>query len=86
MHQAAMLEFLGFVLRQLIDFPEEMILVKTDGGSKKTIFKVRLRQSDIGKVVGKQGHTIIAIRHLLATTAARHGEKALLEIVEPPAG
>ncbi len=84
MHQAAMLEFLGYVLRQLIDFPEEMILVKTEAGPKKAVFKLRLRQSDIGKVVGKHGHTIIAIRNLLAAAAARHGERALLEIVEPP--
>ncbi len=85
MHHAAMLEFLTYVLRQLIDFPEEMILVKTEGGPKKTVFKVRLRQSDIGKIVGKHGQTIIAIRNLLAAAAARHGERALLEIIEPPA-
>ena len=82
MHQAAMQEFLGYVLGKLIDFPEEMILVKVEGGPKKSIFKVRLRQSDIGKIVGKHGHTIIAIRNLLAAAAARHGERALLEIVE----
>jgi predicted RNA-binding protein YlqC (UPF0109 family) len=39
-------------------------------------------------VIGKHGHTIIAIRNLLAAGAARHGEKAMLEIVEdaPPPG
>jgi hypothetical protein len=73
--------FLDYVLRQLIDFPEEMILVRVDA-PKKTTFKVRLRQSDVGKVIGKHGHTIIAIRNLLAAGAARHGEKAVLEIVE----
>jgi predicted RNA-binding protein YlqC (UPF0109 family) len=81
MHQAAMHEFLDYVLRQLIDFPEEMVLVKIEG-NRKTTFKLRLRQSDVGKVIGKHGHTIIAIRNLLSAAAGRQGEKAFLEIVE----
>jgi len=81
MHRAAMHEFLDYVLRQLIDYPEEMVLLKVEG-NRRTTFRVRLRQSDVGKVIGKHGHTIIAIRNLLGAAAARQGEKALLEIIE----
>lgn len=77
-----MQEFLDYVLRQLIDYPEEMVLTRHEG-NKRTVFHVRLRQSDIGKVIGKHGQTIIAIRNLLAAAAARHGERAQLEIIEP---
>ena len=77
----AMQEFLEFVLRQLIDFPDEMVLTCSEA-NRKTIFKVRLRQSDIGKVVGKHGQTILAIRNLLNAAAARHGSKAVFEIIE----
>lgn len=76
-----MQEFLDYVIRNLIDFPDEMVLTKVES-PKKVLFLLRLRQSDIGKVIGKHGHTIIAIRNILAAAAARHGEKALLEIVE----
>jgi len=76
-----MQEFLEFVLRQLIDYPDEMILTRQEA-PKKTIFRLRLRQSDIGKVVGKHGATIASIRTLLNAAASRHGEKALLEIIE----
>ena len=76
-----MQEFLEFVLPKLVDFPDEMVLT-TSEANKKTIFKVRLRQSDIGKVVGKQGQTILAIRNILNAAAARFGEKAAFEIVE----
>ena len=89
MHQDAMHEFLDYVLCQLIDYPEEMVLIQTEGDARKAAFKLRLRQSDVGKVIGKQGHTIIAIRNLLAAAAARYGEKAVLDIVEengPPDG
>ena len=76
-----MQEFLDFILRQLIDYPEEMVLTRHEG-NKRTTFELRLRKSDIGKVIGKHGQTIIAIRNLLAAAAARHGERAYLEIVE----
>ena len=76
-----MQEFLDFVLRQLIDYPEEMIITKSEG-PKKTIFKLQLRKSDIGKVIGKHGQTIGAIRNLLSAAAARHGQRAVLDIVE----
>jgi predicted RNA-binding protein YlqC (UPF0109 family) len=81
MHRDAMQEFLEYILRLLIEYPDEMVLTKVDA-PRKTIFKLQLRQSDVGKVIGKHGHTIIAIRNLLAAAAARHGEKAMLEIVE----
>lgn len=74
-------EFLKFVLPHLIDYPEEVVLTKEEG-NKRTMFRLQLRQSDIGKVIGKHGQTIIAIRNLLAAGAARHGERAQLEIVE----
>jgi hypothetical protein len=74
-------EFLAFVLKQLVDYPDEMVLVRSVSG-KRVTFRLRLRQSDVGKVIGKHGQTIIAIRNLLNAAAARHGEKATLEIVE----
>jgi predicted RNA-binding protein YlqC (UPF0109 family) len=76
-----MQEFLDFVLRQLIDFPDEMILSKVEI-NRKLVFRLQLRKTDVGKVIGKHGQTIIAIRNLLSAAAARHGQKAILEIVE----
>ena len=74
-------EFLEYVIRQLIEYPEEMVLSKVEA-PKKVIFRLQLRQSDIGKVIGKHGHTIDAIRNLLGAAAARHGQRVTLQIVE----
>ena len=76
-----MQEFLEFVIRHLVDFPDEMVLT-TSEANKRTIFKLRVRQSDIGKVVGKHGQTILAIRNILNAAATRIGQKAVFEIVE----
>jgi uncharacterized protein len=77
--------FLDYVLRQLIEFPDELVILKDDA-PKKTVYRVQVRQSDIGKVVGKHGSTIAAIRNLVAAAAAKHGNRATVEIMEdhPP--
>lgn len=74
-------EFLEFVIRKLIDYPDEMVLTRHEA-PRKIIFNLRLRQSDVGKVIGKHGHTIAAIRDLLNAAASRHDQRATLEIVE----
>src|SRR2546425_87965 len=46
-----------------------MVITKVES-PRKVVFRLRLRQSDIGKVIGKHGHTIAAIRNLLGAGAA----------------
>ena len=74
-------QFLEFIIRQLVEFPDEMMLSEIPSG-KMTIFRVQLRQTDVGRIIGRNGQTIQAIRALLASSAARHGQRATLEIEE----
>ena len=76
-----MKEFLEFVIRQLVEFPDDMVLTEIPGG-KTTIFKLQLRQTDIGRIIGRNGQTIQSIRALLSSSASRHNQRATLEIVE----
>ena len=72
-------EFLRYVIGNLIENPDEMVLTHTETPRKIT-FRLKLRKTEVGKVIGKQGRTIEAIRNLLAAGASRHGQKALLQI------
>ena len=76
-----MREFLEFIIRDLIEFPDDMVLTEIPNGRMIT-FKLQLRRGDVGRVIGRSGQTIHAIRALLASSAARHGQRAVLEIVE----
>jgi len=76
-----MKEFLELVIRQLVEFPDEVMISEIPSG-KMTIFKLQLRQSDVGRIIGRNGQTIHAIRALLNSSASRHGQRASLEIVE----
>ena len=76
-----MKEFLEFVIRQLVEFPDEVMLTEMPSG-KNVVFKLQMRQSDVGRIIGRNGQTIQAIRALLSASAARHNQRATLEIVE----
>jgi uncharacterized protein len=76
-----MKEFLEFIVRQLVEFPDEVMLSEIPSG-RVTIFKLQMRKSDVGRIIGRNGQTIQAIRALLASSASRHGQRATLEIVE----
>ena len=74
--------FIEYVVKELVDHPDEVNVREVDG-ERVVVFEVRLNPTDIGKVIGKQGRTITAIRTLLTSAAAKHGKRAMLEIIEP---
>lgn len=76
-----MKEFLEFVIRHLVEFPDEVMLSEIPSG-KTIVFRLQMRQSDVGRIIGRNGQTIQAIRALLSSSAARHNQRATLEIVE----
>jgi predicted RNA-binding protein YlqC (UPF0109 family) len=73
--------FLEYLVKGLVDRPEEVSVtpVERDGA---TIYELRLSQADVGKVIGKQGSTIQAIRALLQVGSAKKGLRCSVEIVE----
>jgi predicted RNA-binding protein YlqC (UPF0109 family) len=74
--------FVEYVVKALVDHPEEVDVREVDG-ERVVVFELRLNQTDIGKVIGKSGRTITAIRTLLTSSAAKQGKRAMLEIIEP---
>lgn len=74
--------FVEYVIKALVDHPEEVDVREVDG-ERVVVFELRLNQTDIGKVIGKSGRTITAIRTLLTSSAAKQGKRAMLEIIEP---
>ncbi|MGD0059154.1 MAG: KH domain-containing protein [Verrucomicrobiia bacterium] len=74
--------FVEFVVKALVDHPDEVDVKQVDG-ERVVVFELRLNQTDVGKVIGKSGRTITAIRTLLTSAAAKQGKRAMLEIIEP---
>lgn len=76
-----MQEFLEYVVKGLVDRPQS-VQVEPLLREGLTVYQVRVHSSDMGKVIGKQGNTINAIRALLQAGSAKQGDRSTLEIIE----
>jgi predicted RNA-binding protein YlqC (UPF0109 family) len=69
-----------------VQHPEEVTITPVEREGT-TVYELRLHAQDVGKIIGRQGMTINAIRSLLLAGSARKGLRCTLEIVEEkPAG
>ena len=76
-----MKEFLAYIVKNLVDKPEEVHLKEVQG-TNTIIYELTVAKGDIGKISGKEGRTIKAIRTLLVSVASRDNVKVSLEIME----
>ncbi|MDD2239074.1 MAG: KH domain-containing protein [Kiritimatiellae bacterium] len=76
-----MKELIEFVVKTLIDHPDELRIAEIEG-ERTIVFELRCHPDDVGKVIGKSGKTVGALRTLLSTVAARQNRRAMLEVVE----
>ena len=76
--------FLEYVVKGLVQNPEAVTVTPVEGAGM-TVYELRLDAKDVGRVIGRQGMTINAIRSLLLAGSAKKGLRCTLEIVEEKA-
>ena len=76
-----MKEFVEYIVKNLVDYPDK-VRINEVGGTHTLIIELAVEKSDIGKIIGKKGKTINAIRTLLMSVASRNGLRVNLEIIE----
>jgi predicted RNA-binding protein YlqC (UPF0109 family) len=73
--------FLEYVVKGLVAQPDQVTVTPVEREGT-TVYELRLHPEDVGKIIGRQGTTINAIRSLLLAGSARKGLRCSLEIVE----
>jgi hypothetical protein len=76
-----MKEFIEFIVKHLVEDPDQ-VKVTEEKNDKGLLYKLKVGDNDIGRVVGKEGRTARSLRTLLNATAARQGTRANLEILD----
>ncbi len=73
--------FVEFVVKPLVDDPGAVSIntVENDGGAS---IQIRCRKEDIGKIVGKHGKTIMAIRSLVSASAGRRRQRVSVDVLD----
>lgn len=75
-----MKELVRMIVQALVDFPEKVDIREIEG-SKSRILEIKVSRQDVGKLLGKKGRNITAIRNIVS--AAGKGEKRfVIEVVE----
>jgi hypothetical protein len=77
-----MKEFVEFIVKQLVDKPDIVSVEESLPNENTFEIKIKVDQSDIGKVVGKKGKNIDALRTLLTAVAAKERHRVTLQVVE----
>jgi uncharacterized protein len=73
--------FLEMVVKGLVERPDAVSITPVDRNGM-TVYELRLHPTDVGKIIGRQGATIHAIRSLLQVGSAKKGLRTSVEIVE----
>jgi len=79
--RAQLTELVGFLAKALVDRPEEVTVDVADE-DRAWLFELTVDETDLGKVIGKEGRTARALRTILSAAAAKMDRRAILEILE----
>jgi hypothetical protein len=77
----AMKELIKHIAQALVDNPEEVEVSEIEG-EHSLVIELKVAKTDMGKIIGKQGHTAMAMRTLLNAASRKIKKHAVLEIIE----
>lgn len=76
-----MKEIIVTLAKALVDHPD-LVSVNEIGGFNTMILELSVAKQDIGKIIGKQGRTISALRTILNAASAKDKKRTLLELMD----
>ena len=74
-----MRELVEVLVKALVDNPDEVVVTEKEDG-KALVIEVKVAESDMGKVIGKQGRIAKAIRSVVKAAAAKEDKKVIVDI------
>ncbi len=75
-----MKESLELIITSLVSEPSEVSINEVDGENQIT-FEVKVKDTDMGKVIGKEGRIAKAIRTIMKSIAAKEGKRVNIEFI-----
>ncbi|MCI0394356.1 MAG: KH domain-containing protein [Chloroflexi bacterium] len=74
-------ELVEYMIKSLVDYPDQ-VEVREVQGAGAIVLEVSVADSDMGRIIGKSGKVVNAMRTLVQVLAAKQGKHVSLEIVE----
>ena len=76
-----MKELVEVIAKALVDYPDQVAVTETET-DKSIVVELRVAQSDMGKVIGKQGRIAKAIRSVVKAAASKSEKKVIVDIMQ----
>ncbi len=74
-------DLVEYIAKALVDHPEQ-VKVSEVQGEHTSVIELTVAKEDMGKVIGKQGRTAVAIRTILNNASMKIKRRFVLEIIE----
>jgi len=75
-------ELLEYMVKELVDNPDEVKIEEEEEDDKTVIFKLSVSENDLGKVIGKKGRTANALRVIMRASSAKRGKSSIVKILD----
>jgi len=76
-----MRDVVRFLIEGLVDAPDA-VRIREAGGERGQVFEITVAPEDRGRLIGKEGRTIRAIRSLVSAAASRDGRRVMVEVLD----
>ena len=76
-----MKELLTFLAKSLVDYPDEVTVTEVEKDNA-LVLELRVNESDMGKVIGKQGRIAKSIRTVIKAASQKEDKKVIVEIMQ----
>ena len=73
-------ELASFLARSLVDNPDEVEVTSTEKDDSRVDLEIRVAQEDMGRIIGRQGRTIRAIRSVVKVAAVKADKRVDVEV------
>jgi uncharacterized protein len=75
-------DLIEFLARALVDNPDEVTLESFEEDDGTVVYELRVAEDDVGKIIGRSGRTVNALRAVVRAAAVREGRRVLVDVVD----
>jgi predicted RNA-binding protein YlqC (UPF0109 family) len=76
-----MKDLITCIAKALVDNPEEVVVTEIKG-ARSSVIELKVAKEDIGKIIGKHGRTVVAIRTILSAASMKLKKRCILDLLE----
>ena len=76
-----MKDLIACIAKAIVDNPEEVVVTEIQG-TQSSVIELRVAKEDIGKIIGKQGRTVVAIRTILSGASMKFKKRCILDLLD----